>query len=130
MRLTPEERDMIGHPNMEPPNLREITEKEFWHVFLRHAPRDTILVQATRDREGNQYHRLRQFHLFVYRVTPAGPEGIAIEEGHENLIPMPKAFYRWGGCIHEWERSPESRMCLHVHYCKRCGQRVEIDTSD
>lgn len=122
-----QEYSWLGHPNDAPPNLREITEDEFWQTF------------------GGAYSPLFKFHRYVTRGLPV--------LGRERAVDLELWMYQGGRAI-GWVRNVVSARaarpvmyvecfqcehemvsrrvgrCLHEYKCSKCGYQHTVDSSD
>ena len=111
----------LGGYNESPPNMKEISEDEFYRRLLMYHPTHIDFKQVFDYDDGT----CMNLHLFIYDEGEQAT-GIAIGE-----VNRQRKFFSFATCQHEWEKNvAESRMCYHVAYCKKCGVRIAIDSSD
>lgn len=122
----------LGHYNDQPPNWREITEKEL--------AQDTRFGSYSPD-----YTEFRQIMIpgkptlsvKLYVFWDGTGVGLAINylgEGYYDKPrpPEPLKHVRWfsfAKCLHEYEERNIGR-CLHRYTCKKCGFAHTVDSSD
>ena len=111
----------LGGYNESPPNMKEISQDDFYRHLLTYHP-SYIDFKQVLDYDNQTCMNV---HLFIYDEGEHA-SGIAIGE-----IGNQRKFFSFATCEHEWKRSvEESRMCYHVSYCTKCGLRRAIDSSD
>lgn len=122
-RYTQKDLSEYGGYNDAPPNMKEISEDEFFHTFLsRNADFEEF-------RQLVDHSDICDLRMYYY---PDG-NGIAIGESRkvrEGWI-RDRVFYSFEACVHDYESVPEeSRNCYSVSKCKKCGHVNRVDSSD
>lgn len=115
-----EEPRWVGGYNSAPPNMRDITETEFWSEFYSFLPEWSTTKQIIDDN-----HNFKELHLFGV----PGWEAIGFFSNNEKgLYTAPKRFIRCGRCVHKFSKDYVGPT-LRVYECILCGYHYTVDSS-
>jgi len=117
--------EQYGRFNNCPPNLKEISDDEFFRMLTMGTPSYMMYKQCF----DHSVYSWLGLHMYIFYDG----NGVAIGElpTVHNGTYRDRKFYSFALCEHKWESVPEeSRMCYHVSRCKKCDIKRTIDSSD
>lgn len=115
--------ELLGRYNDAPPNLKEITQKEFNRQLMTYGPSYMDHKQVL----NHPKYRYMSMSLFIYNDFNGIAMADVLEDGSHDYKTR---YFKFAVCEHEMISVPEkSAMCYHVSRCKKCGKETAIDSS-
>ena len=114
----------FGRYNDAPPNLKEITQDEFFHVLSTYSPEQQAYKQVMDD---PRFDPVMNLHMYIY----SDGSGVAFTTEwlpEKGLGVWEQKFYSFAVCEHNYEVTL-SRMCYSELRCTKCGHQTSIDSS-
>lgn len=136
----------IKHDTWPLPNMKQVAEKDFWHyIGIWGCPKSTYIQnQSEPQQPSNEDWQKMTFkermtwgeirssfglNVFVIDANQLKGGGFVVK----HFFSGPKSgiveYYEWRECEHEFEHTSGGN-CYHIHICKKCGARYDIDSSD
>lgn len=116
--------DRRDDPNWPLPNLRAVSEIDFWDWRSAWGFRGTI-AHIIRVQIDGEWATVFVFYDDINRLRRGG---FAVAYFY-NARPQPRvSYFEWSRCAHEF-RSKVLGNCWSRHTCEKCGESYEVDSS-
>lgn len=114
----------IKHNTWPLPNMAQITEEDFWHhMTIRGCPKSNYIQGQS---EGGCWFKPCTFVVNHGRLIGGG---MVVKAWYSGVMRGKVEYFKWTECAHEFEEKTTAN-CYHVHTCKKCNARFDVDSSD
>lgn len=114
----------IEHDTWPLPNMKQVEPKEFWHhSSIWGVPKSTY-IQRQND-VGGWFTPI----VFIIDANELLGGGFVVKSYYSGPAAGDQEFFEWRKCDHDFEHK-SGGSCYHIHTCKKCGARYDVDSSD
>lgn len=117
--------EKFGRFNDFPPNWKEVSDDEFWGLFMTYMPHvEEYRQMLPKDRKNAPAIGAK---LYFYNDDV----GLAMVENYDFKEHkwLPPKLFKFFICDHEYIPLPQRFNCLHESRCKKCGHFKSVDSS-
>lgn len=115
----------FGRYNFAPPNLKEISQAEFFRA-LDFSP---VAVSHKQIMESYDPSIKGYMNLHMFIFSDGSGVGYTNDWQYGKTPEWKQTFYKFAVCEHEY-KCTLSRMCYSEYLCTKCGHTYAVDSSD